>query len=162
VFERVFATKEAREAGRAQPVKLITIWFGMYLVSCTDVGTNDACLAPSPQHVPVPRLKANLVHIISLLRSPSSPHYSPETQIMLITPPPIIESVLDAQVHDKFKLIGQPAQETDFWRKLEVAREYKQAVLDVGAQEGVVTLDLWKAIVDKSGGESDEQLLPFF
>lgn len=162
VFERVFATKEAREAGRAQPVKLITIWFGTFTVYKADIGTNDACLAPSPQHVPVARVKSNLAHIISLIRSPSSPYYSPETQLMLITPPPIIESVLNSQVHEKFKLLGEPVKETDFWRKLEVAREYKQAVLDVGVQEGVVTLDLWKAIVDKSGGESDAQLLPFF
>lgn len=34
MFEQVFATKEAREAGRAQPVKLITIWFGEFVAWC--------------------------------------------------------------------------------------------------------------------------------
>ena len=84
------------KAGGTQPkIALMLIWFG----------ANDAALPPSPQsvrrsHLPsstprsrlqltIPEFKANLHTILDLLRSPSSPYYSPSTKFLLLTPPPV-------------------------------------------------------------------------
>ncbi|KAF8892562.1 SGNH hydrolase-type esterase domain-containing protein [Infundibulicybe gibba] len=60
-------------------VRLLVIWFG----------ANDACIKPSPQHVPLTRFISNLKHMVNLVQSPKSSYYSPSTRIILITPPPV-------------------------------------------------------------------------
>ncbi|WVQ83514.1 hypothetical protein IAT38_005655 [Cryptococcus sp. DSM 104549] len=152
VFEQVFATKEARDQGKAQHVKLITIW----------LGANDACLSPSPQHVPLEAYKQNLNHIIDLLRTPTSPWYAPETKIVLINPPPIIESAwLNSRV-EKWKQFGSVGPEPDQNRDAGVTRQYAEGCKEVAKAKGLPVVDLWTAVVEAAGGEGDDQLAPYF
>ncbi|WWD16797.1 hypothetical protein CI109_101229 [Kwoniella shandongensis] len=151
VFEQVFATKEAREKGYAQNVKLITIW----------LGANDACLAPSPQHVPLEEYKSNLHRLISLIQSPDSAYYAPETKIVLINPPPMIESKwLDSRI-EKWESFGKEGPKPDQNRDAKVAKEYAEACKDVARETGVPVVDLWQAVVEAAGGEGDDQLDPY-
>jgi lysophospholipase L1-like esterase len=65
----------------AQRIRILTIWFG----------ANDACVPPSPQHVPLPKFISNLKDMISLAKSSNSTsgNDTPETRILLISPPPV-------------------------------------------------------------------------
>ncbi|WRT65393.1 uncharacterized protein IL334_002336 [Kwoniella shivajii] len=152
VFEQVFATKEAREKGFAQNVKLITIW----------LGANDAVLPSSPQNVPLDRYKANLVQLINLVKDPSSQYYSPETKVIMINAPPIIpDAWVEARI-EKWKSFGSEGPKPDQNRDRKVTKEYANACIVVGENEGVDVVDIWTAIVDAAGGESDRQLAPYF
>jgi len=111
-------------------VKLLTIWFG----------ANDAAVPPSPQHVPRDRYKANLSHMIQMVKSPTSAYYSPETRIILITPPPV-----------NTKQWNRP----DNPRVFENTRSYAEAVKEVGKKEDVAVADIWTPIFD-GAGQSEE------
>ncbi|WWD08584.1 hypothetical protein V865_006696 [Kwoniella europaea PYCC6329] len=152
VFEQVFATKEAREKGYAQHVKLITIW----------LGANDATLPDTPQYVPLDRYKANLVQLIQYIKDPSSEYYSPETKIILINAPPIIESAwVEARV-EKWKSFGSEGPKPEQNRDRKVTKQYADAALEVAREQGVEGVDLWTAIVQAAGGEDADQLAPYF
>ncbi|OXC65348.1 hypothetical protein AYX13_05591 [Cryptococcus neoformans] len=152
VFEQVFATKKDREQGGIQQVKLITIW----------LGANDACLASSPQHVPLDKYKSNVKHIVNLIRDPSSPYHSPETKIVLISPPPIIEAAWIESRLEKWKSFGCEGPEPEQNRDAKVTKQYAEGCKEVGAELGVPVVDFWTAIVEGAGGEKDEQLAPYF
>ena len=79
---QVFA--KASERQNVPKVQLLTIWFG----------ANDAVLTGEQQHVPLEQYKANLSKLIHMVRDPSSEYYSPETRIILFTPPPVLTHVL--------------------------------------------------------------------
>ncbi|WVQ77818.1 hypothetical protein IAR50_007508 [Cryptococcus sp. DSM 104548] len=151
VFEQVYATKDEREQGKAQNVKLITIW----------LGANDACLPGTPQHVPVAKYKSNLTHLIKLLTSPSSPYYSPETKIILVTPPPVCTSKWLTSRISKWEFFGQEGEKPDQNRDQAVAKEYVEGCLAVAKEQGVEVVDLWGAIAKAAGGEGDEELDPY-
>lgn len=116
-------------------MKLITIWFG----------ANDACALPSPQHVPLERFVVRLLEMIDVVQSPSSPYYSPETKLILITPPPI----------------NAAQRPWDEFRKLELSREYANAVKRVGAERHVPVLDIWTAFW-AAANENETALEKFF
>ncbi|KAL1748110.1 SGNH hydrolase-type esterase domain-containing protein [Schizophyllum fasciatum] len=141
VFEKVFATKEAQV--HTPKVRLLTIWFG----------ANDACIEPSPQHVSLPKFIANLKHLITLVKLPSSTHYSPDTKIILITPPPVntLQRGADLRARD-------PPKELD--REFGVTATYAQAVRVVGKEEGVPVADVFQAIWS-AAGEKEEELAKF-
>uniref|UniRef100_D8PWM2 SGNH hydrolase-type esterase domain-containing protein n=2 Tax=Schizophyllum commune (strain H4-8 / FGSC 9210) TaxID=578458 RepID=D8PWM2_SCHCM len=141
VFEKVFATKD--QQAHVPKVRLLTIWFG----------ANDACIKPSPQHVSLPKFTANLKHLISLVRSPTSTHYSPDTKILLITPPPVntLQRGADLRARD-------PPKELD--REFKVTEAYAQAVRDVGREERVPVVDVFQAIWS-AAGEKEEELAKF-
>lgn len=111
-------------------VKLLTIWFG----------ANDAAPAPFQQHVPIDRYKANLSHLVRMVKSPTSAYYSPETRIILITPPPV-----------NTKQWNRP----DNPRIFETTKSYAEAVKEVGEKENVSVADIWTSIFD-SAGRSEE------
>jgi isoamyl acetate esterase len=121
----------------------LTIWFG----------ANDACIPPSPQHVPLPKYKANLAHLIQMIKSPSSEHHSPETQIILITPPPINTYQRGADLASR-----TPPQTLD--RKFDITKSYADAVKEIGKNEGILVLDVWTAIFD-AAGRDEKQLEKF-
>ncbi|OXG10085.1 GDSL Lipase/Acylhydrolase family protein [Cryptococcus neoformans Ze90-1] len=152
VFEQVFATKKDREQGGIQQVKLITIW----------LGANDACLPSSPQHVPLDKYKSNVKHIVNLIRDPSSPYHSPETKIVLISPPPIIEAAWIESRLEKWKSFGCEGPEPEQNRDAKVTKQYAEGCKEVGTELGVPVVDFWTAIVEAAGGEKDEQLAPYF
>jgi len=121
IFEQVLA-KQNEQPG-APKVQLLTIWFG----------ANDTALPPSSQHVPRDRFKANLVHLVNMVKSPASAYYSPDTRIILITPPPV---------------------NTYQWTKNRVfseAKSYAEAVKEVGVEVGVPVADVWTEIWDAAG-----------
>ena len=103
-------------------MQLLTIWFG----------ANDAVPPPSPQHVPRDRYKANLVHLVNMVKSPTSAHYSPDTRIILITPPPVNTYEREDRVFAETK-------------------SYAEAVKEVGAQMGVPVADVWTEIWEAAG-----------
>lgn len=103
-------------------MELLTIWFG----------ANDAAPPPSPQHVPRDRYKANLVHLVNMVKSPTSAYYSPDTRIILITPPPVNTYQWATRVFAETKL-------------------YAEAVREVGAEVGVPVADVWTEIWEAAG-----------
>ncbi|KAG2061679.1 SGNH hydrolase [Suillus hirtellus] len=124
ICEQIFAKQH--EQHHVPQVKLLTIWYG----------ANDAAPAPSPQHVPIDRFKTNLSHIIQMVKSPTSAYYSPETRIILITPPPV-----NTKQWDK----------PDSPRVFETTRSYAGAVKEVGEKENVPVADVWTKIFDAAG-----------
>ncbi|WWC87574.1 uncharacterized protein L201_002464 [Kwoniella dendrophila CBS 6074] len=152
VFEQVFATKEAREKGYAQQVKLITIW----------LGANDATLPDTPQYVPADRYKSNLVKLVQLVKDPSSAYHSPETEIVLINAPPIIESAwVEARV-EKWKSFGSEGPKPEQNRDKKVTKQYADAAIEVAKEQNVEVVDIHSAIIEAAGGEEAEQLKPYF
>ncbi|OCH95192.1 SGNH hydrolase [Obba rivulosa] len=134
VFEQCFATQH--EQKHVPAVRLLTIW----------LGANDAALPGTSQHVPLPTFAANLSKLIHMVTSPSSTHYSPVTRIMLFTPPPV--NTYQWRVRQQSKT---PPKGLD--RDFEVTKSYAQAVVDVGAKEGVPVLDLWTVLWEACGKE---------
>jgi len=124
VCEQIFAKQH--EQHHVPKVKLLTIWYG----------ANDAAPAPSPQHVPRDRYKENLSYLIQMLKSPTSAYYSPETRIVLITPPPVNTKQWDLP---------------DSPRVFETTKSYAEAVKEVGEKENVPVADIWTPIFDGAG-----------
>src|SRR4051812_46732930 len=100
-----------RQDTNAPKIRILSIWFG----------ANDACVPPSRQHVPLDKFVSNLTHFIQMVHSPASDYYSPDTRILLLTPPPI----------NHFQ------REDDKDRVFDVTAKYAQAVRDVGAKENI-------------------------
>ncbi len=117
----------------------MTIWFG----------ANDACPLPSKQHVPLERFKSNLVGIINLIKSPESPYYSPDTQLILITPPPVNEEQWAAE-----RASTDPPQALDRFTK--VTETYAQAVRDVGEEQNVPVVDIFNRFLEIIGPSKKE------
>jgi lysophospholipase L1-like esterase len=132
VFEKCFAKQHEQQ--HVPKVRILTIWFG----------ANDACLAPSPQHIPLPKFISNLTRLVHMVTSPTSPHYSPITRINLITPPPVntYQREDDLQSRDPPKLLD---------REFETTRKYAEAVVGVGKQEDLPVVDVWNAFYDAAG-----------
>ncbi|ORY78422.1 SGNH hydrolase [Leucosporidium creatinivorum] len=117
---------------------LLIIWFG----------ANDAALPPSPQALTIEEFKANLHTLISLVRSPTSPHYSPSTKILLITPPPV-----DAEVRGADLMARDPPRVPD--RDAERTRQFAEAVKEVGKEAEIPAVDAWSRIneaAERDGG----------
>jgi hypothetical protein len=69
-----------------------------------------------------------------MVKSPTSAYYSPETRIILITPPPV----------NTKQWVGTP-------RVFETTRSYAEAVKEVGEKENVPVADVWTKIFDAAG-----------
>jgi len=141
VFEQCFATREQQK--HLPTVRLLVIWFG----------ANDACLVQSPQHVSPPKFASNLKHLINLVQSPKSEYYSPDTRIILVTPPPINTYQRRAELEDRDPPI---ALDRDF----ETTRLYAETVKDVAREEEVGIVDLWTKMWDAV--DHEEQALSKF
>lgn len=92
--------------------RLKTLWFG----------ANDAVLEDRPQHVPIDRYKDNLKFFISQLRSEESPYYSPDTTIIVVTPPPIDEG---SRRIDQVRKWGEHCTKDRSW---EVTQQYGMSI----------------------------------
>ncbi|KAI0070356.1 SGNH hydrolase [Panus rudis PR-1116 ss-1] len=134
VFDQIFAKQH--EQNHVPKVRLLTIWYG----------ANDACLPPSPQHVPLPQFSSNLSTFIHKVTSPSSPQYSSITKIILITPPPV-------NTYQRGADLASREVPRDLDREFDVTRQYADAVKEVGAKEGVAVLDLWTELYEAAGRE---------
>lgn len=153
-----------RKDERLPKIRMFFVWFG----------ANDACLPPSPQavrthpllafpnvanapaiQVTLEEFKRNLNTIMDLIRSPSSPHYSPSTQIVLITPPPV-----DAEVRNAELASRDPPRVPDRDRKHTQA--FAEAVKEVARDAQVPSVDVWTKITataeQQDGGKLDRYL----
>lgn len=115
-------------------MRLLTIWFG----------ANDACIKPSPQHVPLDRFTLNLRRITQMILSPSSAYHSPRTKIILITPPPVNTFQRSANLESR-----DPPLKLD--REFDTTKAYAEAVKQVAAEEGVTVVDVWTALWEGCG-----------
>ncbi|KAI8998989.1 SGNH hydrolase [Trametes punicea] len=132
VFEQCFATKQEQQ--HVPKVRLLVIWFG----------ANDAAPPPKPQHVPLDRFCANLRRLLWMVHSPESAHYSPETRVVLMTPPPV-----NTMQRERAQRAKSPPKELD--REFETTRRYAEAVGDVGRQERVPVVDVWRNLYEAAG-----------
>ncbi|KAK4456180.1 SGNH hydrolase-type esterase domain-containing protein [Podospora aff. communis PSN243] len=102
-------------------------------------GANDACvpLPTNHQHVPLDRYKANLRGIIN---HPNIVAHKPK--IFLVTPPPLDQ----IRLTELDLAIGHKA----VTRHTKVSATYSQAVREVATEQGVVLVDLWKALMERA------------
>jgi len=79
-----------------------------------------------------------------MVTSTDSPHYSPITRIILITPPPVntYQREDDLKSRDPPRLLD---------REFETTQKYAEAVVDVGKQEDLPVVDVWNAFYDAAG-----------
>ena len=121
-------------------MRLLTIWFG----------TNDSVLPSERQHVPLAQFVANLKHLITMVRSPSSEYYSPKTRILLISPPPVNTYQRGEDLASR-----NPPRKCD--REFEFTKLYAEAVVKTAQEEGVAVADVWTVIWEAAG--KDERAL---
>jgi lysophospholipase L1-like esterase len=148
----VFPTREDRAAGRSQDVQLMTIWFG----------ANDAVHEGLPQYVPLPKFKANLRTLVDNVRNQDSKWYSPNTRLVLVSCPPIIEEERQLGQLARWREFGSKGEPPKLDRDAENTKAYAMAVVEVGRELDVPTVDLWHAVVDAAGGDEPDKLKPFF
>ncbi|KAI8998999.1 SGNH hydrolase [Trametes punicea] len=139
VFEQCFAVQHEQQ--HVPKVRLLVIWFG----------ANDAALPHSPQHVPLPRYKSNLAALAHAVRSPQSPRYSPDTRVVLVTPPPVQPA---RWARERAVMDGQSeVQAPD--RSLEESRKYAEATREVATAEGVAVVDVWTKVWEAAGRDEN-------
>ncbi|KAJ8457422.1 hypothetical protein ONZ51_g11541 [Trametes cubensis] len=139
VFEQCFAPQQ--DEPNAPKVRILVIWFG----------ANDASLPHTPQHVPLERYKANLTALVQAVRSPASPRYSPETCVILMTPPPV-QHERWAHGYAAMKGVAVQAPDWDF----DMAKMYAEGVVEVGKSEGVPVVDVWTKMWEAAGKDMDK------
>jgi isoamyl acetate esterase len=104
----------------------------------------------SPQHVPIDNFSANLHLLIQMVKSPTSPLFSPSTAVILLTPPPVNTYEREARLAAR-----DPPIQLD--RHFNVTKSYAEAVKAVGLQENVPVVDVWSVIYNAAG--QDERKL---
>jgi lysophospholipase L1-like esterase len=124
-------------------VRILVIWFG----------ANDACIEPSPQHVPLLKFIANIKRLVEMVSSPRSPHYSSATRIILITPPPV-------NTHQRGEDLASRNPPISLDRLFAVTQAYAEAVKIVAEEENVAVVDVWTEIW-KAAGEDEHTLSRF-
>ncbi|KAH9484034.1 GDSL esterase [Psilocybe cubensis] len=140
VFEQCIAKRSDENAPK---LRVLAIWFG----------ANDACILPSPQHVPLTKFSSNLNKMVDMVKSPESPRYSPDTRIILISPPPVNTLARRADLAAR-----NPPLALD--REFEITRAYSEAVREVANAQNVPFVDVWNAIWT-AAGENEESLSKF-
>ncbi|KAJ1813846.1 isoamyl acetate-hydrolyzing esterase [Coemansia sp. RSA 2598] len=110
-------------------VELLTICFG----------TEDSMLAPGDKHVPLKKYADNLRQIVQLVKDPESQYYSPDTRIVLITPPPVGDSM--------YKAFAEKTGASQR-RENKATKLYADAVRSLAHELDVKCIDLWTAIED--------------
>lgn len=120
-------------------------------------GANDCVLPGEFQHVPLDRYKSNLSRLISMIQSPSSEYYSPDTKIILITPPPIIPEKWFKAMQKLQAERGQPVSDKPT-RESKMVHEYAQACLEVAEKENVASIDIYSGLIEAAGGDDQAHL----
>jgi len=130
-FKYIFASRDKQHS--LPVVRLLTIW----------LGANDAAPSGDKQHVSYDQYLENIHTMASMIRSPTSPYYSPRTRIILLTPPPVNPS--------------QSPQGLN--RTPEHARKYADGVKSIGEELDLPVVDVWSLFWGKAG-EQEEGLMP--
>ncbi|RDB24244.1 Isoamyl acetate-hydrolyzing esterase 1 [Hypsizygus marmoreus] len=141
IFKQCIATKRNRD--NLPKIRLLVIWFG----------ANDACMWPSPQHVSLGKFASNLREWVDAIQSPDSLYYSPQTRIILISPPPVNTYQRRADLESR-----NPPKSLD--RTFETTRAYAEAVRDVAQEKQVGFTDAW-TVLWKAAGEDERSLARF-
>jgi lysophospholipase L1-like esterase len=131
-MHQCLATK--RDQLNAPKIRILTIWFG----------ANDACIKPSPQHVPLDKFVTNLKEFVDMVQDEASPYYSPDTRVILISPPPIDTHQRLADLQSRIPPI---ALDRDF----QTTKMYADAVKDVAHTKGVAFVDIWTPLWEGAG-----------
>ncbi|KAJ1730856.1 isoamyl acetate-hydrolyzing esterase [Coemansia biformis] len=103
-------------------------------------GANDAVLPSSRLHNPIDSYAENLKYFIALLRDPSSKYYSPNTRIMIITPPAVSDAMTkeSAKGQSVFKYVSRAA-----------TKQYADMAIVVAKEANIPFVDLNTAIDKK-------------
>ncbi|EPQ58092.1 SGNH hydrolase [Gloeophyllum trabeum ATCC 11539] len=89
-------------------------------------------------------VQSNLRRLVNMVKSPESPYYSPSTRVVLITPPPV-----NTHQWAEFQQSQDPPREQD--RDNDKARQYADAVKEVGAMDGIPVVDVYTPLWEAAG-----------
>ncbi|KAJ2893223.1 isoamyl acetate-hydrolyzing esterase, partial [Coemansia aciculifera] len=104
------------------------------------LGSNDSLLPAHPRHVPIDEFEANIRGMVATVAE-----LSPETKVILITPPSLGEKLY--ATWDK-----------DMLRTFEIVKAYADVVRSIASELSLPCADLWTAVETKTkeiGGELD-------
>ncbi|KAJ2564256.1 isoamyl acetate-hydrolyzing esterase, partial [Coemansia sp. RSA 1813] len=104
-------------------------------------GANDAADPRDDRYTPLEEYPDNMRYIINLLRNPKSVHYSPDTRILIITPP----AVGDKMSEEYFRRYGW----TYGPHKNTVTQKYAEAAVKVANDLNIPYIDMWTAIEER-------------
>ncbi|KAJ1772692.1 isoamyl acetate-hydrolyzing esterase [Coemansia sp. RSA 1813] len=97
-------------------------------------GANDAADPRDHRHTPLDEYSENLRYLVNMLHDPESQHYSPDTRILIITPP----VVGDKMTEEHFKNRG--------WKynphKNTVTKKYAEAAVAVARDLNLPSVDI--------------------
>lgn len=129
-------------ASAKRPLKAVSIWWG----------ANDATLPMRSQSIPLDKFKANIEQMIDMIFSKDSPHYSPDTTIILFSAPPICVS---QRKEDVAARLG-PGIELD--RTAERTKEFAYAMKEVAEKRKVGFVNVYEAMMQAAGSEPEQGL----
>ncbi|KAF9570800.1 hypothetical protein EC968_001400 [Mortierella alpina] len=147
--------EESQSSSDRTKIEFLTLFFG----------ANDACLAPSPQHVDVARYERNLRALIEMVHSPASPTYSPETRIIVICPPPIDEIRWAIRRKERGMRMDRDKEVTRRYAEtcLRVAQEYQERNREQESLQHcqVDVIDTWNIMMEqvKAGNHTLDEYL---
>ncbi|KAJ2772988.1 isoamyl acetate-hydrolyzing esterase [Coemansia nantahalensis] len=101
-------------------------------------GANDARLEGERHHLPVEQYGDNLRYLASLLRDPDSAHYSPDTRILIVTPPAVGDRMIERTT--------APGAQAPI--RNSVTGTYAGMAMAVARELGIPHVDLYSAIND--------------
>ncbi|KAJ2370165.1 isoamyl acetate-hydrolyzing esterase [Coemansia sp. RSA 2610] len=122
----IWPSRNRNFPGDARKLQLCIIFFG----------TNDAQDEGEYGHNPISSYAENLRYFVSLLRDPQSEHYSPDTRVLLITPPATGERMIQAK-----KRIGDAPMILN-----SAAKAYAETAKQVAAEFDLPCVDLYTEI----------------
>ena len=116
-------------------MQLLTLWFG----------ANDACLAPSPQHVPLAAFAAHLDALVATATATAATvGGAPWPRVVLLTPPPV-------NTHQRRADLGARDPPRALDRAFDATAQYAQAVRDAGRRHGLPVVDVWAVLWEACG-----------
>lgn len=124
------------------PLTALNIWWG----------ANDATLPIRTQSLPIERFKANLRSMVDLLRSENSPHYSPSTEIIILSCPPVAIAQRAEDVERKWG----PGIPLD--REAERTKQFADAAQEVALESKTGFVDVFGEIMRAAGPDPEEGL----
>jgi lysophospholipase L1-like esterase len=139
---------------------LVRPYYGADLHDWQNAGANDSVLETEAQHVPLQRYKENLAKIVDLVRSPDSEYHSPDTKIIMITPPPLIADKWAKHLHN----LRLERGESDLDKPSRTAaqtKQYAEACIQVAHELGLPVIDIHSKLIQAAGGDDDASLDPY-
>ncbi|KAJ1858778.1 hypothetical protein GGH12_002548 [Coemansia sp. RSA 1822] len=104
------------------------------------LGANDARLPSKSDSATLEQYKSNMRAIISLLRDPASEYYSPKTRILVITPPPVGELLVQSYIPSS---VDNPIVFNNR------TRLFAEMAKQVAREAGVPSIDLYSEIENR-------------